>query len=104
MRNLVRYLYGCLRKQDPPISQTVLERVIRDERNDLLGLLDDGEWQLIFRAVQSRSLQGESDYNSLLRSLFLYEYRNDEGRWVDINPVLAETEIFKRWQAPQSNP
>ncbi|NER83682.1 MAG: AAA family ATPase [Leptolyngbya sp. SIO1D8] len=99
MRNLVRYLYSCLRKQDPPISRSTLERVIRDERNDMLGLIDEREWQLLFRAVKARNLQGDSNYNSLLRSLFLYEYRDDLGRWVDINPVLAETEVFKRWQA-----
>lgn len=102
MRNLVRYLYGCLRKQDPPLSRSTLERVIRDERNDVLGLIDDQEWQLLFRAVKARSLQGDSDYNSLLRSLFLYEYRDDLGRWIDINPVLAETEVFKRWQVNQA--
>ncbi len=101
MRNLVRYLYGCLRKEDPPLSRQTLERVIRDERNDMLGLINEQEWQMIFRAVQARSLQGDSDYNSLLRSLYLYEYRDDRSRWIDINPVLAETEVFKQWQASQ---
>lgn len=101
MRNLMRYLYSCLRKQDPPLSRSTLERVIRDERNDTLGLIDEQEWQLLFRAVKARNLQGDSDYNDLLRSLFLYEYRDDRGRWIDINPILAETEVFKRWQASQ---
>ena len=101
MRNLMRYLYGCLRKQDPPISRNTLERVIRDERNDMLGLVDEQEWQLLFQAVKARNLQGNNDYNALLRSLYLYEYRDDRGRWLDINPVLAETEVFKQWQADQ---
>ncbi|MGF1521416.1 MAG: P-loop NTPase fold protein [Leptolyngbyaceae cyanobacterium] len=104
MRNLVRYLYGCLRKQDPPITRNTLERVIRDERNDMLGLINEQEWELLFRAVKTRSLQGNPQYNSLLRSLFLYEYRDDRGRWIDINPVLAETETFKQWQGPRSVP
>lgn len=99
MRNLVRYLYSCLRKQDPPLSRDTLERVIRDERNDMLGLIDAQEWQMLFRAVKARSLQGDSAYNSLLRSLYLYEYRDDRSRWIDLNPVLAETEVFKQWQA-----
>ncbi|MEM9003270.1 MAG: ATP-binding protein, partial [Cyanobacteria bacterium P01_F01_bin.86] len=104
MRNLVRYLYGCLRKQDPPITRDTLERVIRDERNDMLGLINKQEWDLLFQAVKTRSLQGNPKYNSLLRSLFLYEYRDDRGRWIDINPVLAETETFKQWQGPRSLP
>jgi energy-coupling factor transporter ATP-binding protein EcfA2 len=99
MRNLMRYLFGCLRKQDPPLPRDTLERVIRDERNELLGLVNDQEWQHLFRAVSTRTVQGDSDYTSLLRSLFLYEYRDDRGRWVDINPVLAEAAVFREWQS-----
>jgi len=102
MRSVLRYLFGCLRKQRPPIAGSVLEQVIRDERNDLLALIDDREWQLLFRAVRARTFQGDNDYNSLLRNLFLYEYRDDRGRWVDINPVLAETEVFRQWQGKQT--
>ncbi|HEY9889556.1 MAG TPA: P-loop NTPase fold protein [Candidatus Obscuribacterales bacterium] len=98
MRSVLRYVYGCVRKQRPPIAHAVLEQVIRDERNDMLALLDDQEWQLLFQAVKARTLQGNSDYNSLLRNLFLYEYRDERGRWVDINPVLAETEVYRQWQ------
>jgi hypothetical protein len=101
MRSVLRYLYGCLRKQKPPISGRVLEQVIRDERNDMLALINEQEWQLLFRAVQDRTFQGDNDYNSLLRNLFLYEYRDERGRWVDINPVLAETEVFRQWQVNQ---
>ncbi|MEB3268601.1 MAG: ATP-binding protein, partial [Leptolyngbya sp.] len=105
MRNLMRYLFGCLRKQDPPIARATLERVIRDERNELLGLVNEQEWQHLFRAVSTRTVQGDSDYNSLLRSLFLYEYRDDRGRWVDINPILAETDVFRDWRQahPEAN-
>ena len=97
VRGVLRFIYGCLRKQRPPISRDVLEQVIRDERNDLLAIIDDQEWQLIFQAVKARTLQGNDDYNSLLRKLFLYEYRDERGRWVDINPVLAETEAYQQW-------
>jgi hypothetical protein len=69
----------------------------------MLGLIDQKEWQMLFKAAQTRSLQGDSDYNRLLRSLFLYEYRDERGRWVDLNPVLAETEIFRQWQYNQAS-
>ena len=72
-------------------------RVIVSEEFDL-ALIDTDEWQLLFRAVKNRTLQGDNDYNSLLRNLFLYEYRDDRGRWVDINPVLAETEVYQQWR------
>ncbi|MDB9524935.1 AAA family ATPase [Oscillatoria sp. CS-180] len=101
MRSVLRYVYGCLRKQRPPISGRVLEQVIRDERNDMLALIDEKEWQLLTRAAKDRTFQGDNDYNSLLRNLFLYEYRDDQGRWVDVNPVLAETEVYRQWRAKQ---
>ena len=102
MRNLMRFLYGCLQKTDPPITETVLAAVIRDERDALLGLIDAQEWQLIFEAISEGDEQGNAAYNSLLRSLFLYEYRDRDGRWLGLNPVLTETKRYQLWQAIHS--
>ena len=99
MRNLMRLLYGCLQKGDPPITQAMLESVIRDERDALMSLIDAEEWALLFEAISQRDEQGNDAYNPLLRSLFLYEYRDNEGRWFGLNPVLAETKRYRDWQA-----
>lgn len=99
MRNLMRLLYGCLQKGDPPIQVNVLEAVIRDERDSLMGLIDESEWQLMFKAIKTPETQGNEAYIRLLRSLLLYEYRDNDGRWFDINPVLKETNRFQKWQA-----
>ncbi|MGB3295276.1 MAG: ATP-binding protein [Phormidesmis sp.] len=98
MRNLMRLLYGCLQKIDPPITRTVLEAVIRDERDALMGLINAKEWQLLFEAISEGDEQGNEAYNPLLRSLFLYEYRDRDGRWLGLNPVLAETKRYQLWQ------
>ncbi|MEM6353348.1 MAG: ATP-binding protein, partial [Cyanobacteria bacterium P01_D01_bin.14] len=98
MRNLMRLLYGCLQKQDPPIHRTTLEAVIRDERDALMALIDEQEWQLLFQAIREPDIQGNEAYNQLLRSLFLYEYRDQAGRWFALNPVLAETRRFAAWK------
>lgn len=99
MRNLMRLLYGCLQKVDPPITQAVLESVIRDERDALMSLIDAREWALLFEAISEGDEQGNEAYNPLLRSLFLFEYRDNEGRWFGLNPVLAETKRYRDWQA-----
>jgi len=101
MRNLMRLLYGCLQKSDPPITKEVLESVIRDERDALIGLIDAEEWALLFQAIGMEEDPGNDAYNPLLRSLFLYEYRDDDGRWFGLNPVLAETRRYRVWQASQ---
>ena len=102
MRNLMRLLYGCLQKGDLPIQIETLESVIRDERDALLGLIDAEDWAHLFEAISEGDAQGSTAYNSLLRSLFLYEYRDGDGRWFGLNPVLAETRRYREWQASGS--
>ena len=98
MRNLMRLLYGCLQKSDPPFSPTTLAAVIRDERDALMTLIDEKEWQQLFQAVSNPDVLGDEAYNLLLRSLFLYEYRDDDGRWFALNPVLKETRRYLSWK------
>lgn len=96
MRNLMRLMYGCLVKQDPPFQRQTLETVISNERDDLASNLDDSEWSLLLQALERGRVQSDEDYNVLLRSLYLFEYRAPEPRWFGINPVLAETETYKQ--------
>ncbi|PSN19439.1 KAP family P-loop domain-containing protein [filamentous cyanobacterium CCP5] len=103
MRNLMRLMYGCLLKQDPTFSRDTLESVIRNERDDLASLIDDQEWRLLLEAAARGRVQSDEDYNVLLRSLYLFEYRAPERRWFGINPVLKETETYQRLTGPSSN-
>jgi hypothetical protein len=104
MRNLIRLLDGCLRKQDPPFQRDTLEAVIRNERDSLVGLVSDQEWQLLLQAVSRQAVQGDVDYNLLVRSLFLYEYRDAQGRWFGINPLLAEGDRYQTWLSQRPQP
>jgi hypothetical protein len=98
IRNLLGLLYSCLQRQDPPFSRDCLEAVIKDYRDDLLLAIDECQWELLFEVVQQQSVKGESDYQSLLRSMYLFEYRDPRGRWFGISPALAETEKVLTWQ------
>ncbi len=98
IRNLLGLLYSCLQRQDPPFSSPCLEAVIKDYRDDLLLAIDEEEWQLLYEVVNQQNLRGESDYQRLLRSMFVFEYRDMQGRWFGISPALAETEKVIAWQ------
>lgn len=98
IRNLLGLLYSCLQRQDPPFSRDCLEAVIKDYRDDLLLAIDECQWELLFEVVQQQSVKGESDYQRLLRSMYLFEYRDPLGRWFGISPALAETEKVIAWQ------
>ena len=98
IRNLLGLLYSCLQRQDPPFERSCLEAVIKDYRDDLLLAIDDEEWQLLYEVVNQQTVRGESEYQRLLRSMFVFEYRDVKGRWFGISPALAETEKVLAWE------
>ncbi len=98
IRNLLGLLYSCLQRQDPPFSQDCLEAVIKDYRDDLLLAINEAEWELLYEVVNQQTLRGENEYQRLLRSMFVFEYRDRQGRWFGISPALAETEKVMAWQ------
>lgn len=98
VRNLLMLLYSCLQHEDPPFSRECLENVIQEYRDDLLGAINETEWELLFQVVNRQSVTGEEESQILLRSMFVFEYRDQEGRWFGINPALAETSKYKELQ------
>lgn len=100
VRNLLGLLFDCLRQEDPPISRECLERVIRERRDTLTSAIDDDEWELLFQVVRQQTVKGDIEYQTLLRSMFVFEYRDHEGRWFAINPALQEAKKFQLWLNP----
>ena len=78
-----------------PFSRSCLEGVIKGYRDDLTLAVDEEEWDLLFQVVHQQGIKGEKEYQTLLRSMFVYEYRDESGRWFGINPALAETAKFQ---------
>ena len=97
VRDLLGLLFDCLREQDPPFDRNCVELVILRQRDYRANALDLNESDLIFQVIQDQRVKGDIQYDMLLRSLFVFEYRDHQGVWFGINPVLAETEKFKSW-------
>lgn len=94
LRNLLMLLFRCLQQEDPPLSQECVNRVIKQRRNEFtLGITPD-EWEVLREVAQEKSLRGDERYELLLRSMFVFEYRDEDGSWFDINPILAEAKEF----------
>lgn len=96
VRTLLGLLYNCLQQNDPPFDRDCIEEVIKGYRDDILLAVDNNEWKMLAQVVQQQTIRGEQEYQILLRSLFVYEYQDQEGRWFGINPALAETTRFKQ--------
>ncbi|MFP4101786.1 ATP-binding protein [Coleofasciculus sp.] len=96
VRNLLRLLNDSIKKQKGlPIRRDCLEEVIREHRNDAVLAVIDTEWELLRQVAQHKKVAGAQYYKTLIRSLFVYEYRDDDGYWFDINPILAEAKELK---------
>lgn len=97
VRNLLGLLSDCLRQEDPPISAECLENVIRERRDFLTTSITDQEWELLFQVVQQQSVRADTEYQNLLRGMFVFEYRDQEGNWFGLNPALQEAQKFQSW-------
>ncbi|MDJ0707468.1 MAG: hypothetical protein QNJ46_29695 [Leptolyngbyaceae cyanobacterium MO_188.B28] len=92
VRNLLGFMVSCLRKTKVlPIQRQSVDRTIREARDELWVSITADEWALLKKVAATKVVTGEQQYQSLLRSLFVFEYRtNSDGRWFDVNPLLAE--------------
>ncbi|ALF56440.1 KAP family P-loop domain-containing protein [Nostoc piscinale CENA21] len=97
VRDLLGLLFDCLREQDPPFERDCVELVIQRQRDYRAHAIDPHEWELIFQVVEQQRVGGDIAYHALLRSLFVFEYRDHRGAWFAVNPVIAETQKFKSW-------
>lgn len=96
VRNLLVLLRRCLEQADPPITRACLESVIIQRSSEVNLAIQDHEWKLLCQVAQQRKdVRGEDEYQLLLESMFVLEYRHNGRLWFDINPMLAETDEFQ---------
>ena len=91
VRNLLRLLNDSIKKERKlPISRKSLNEVIREYSNERRLAVDDRERALLRQVAKEKKLSGDRAYQILIRSMFVYEYRDDRGSWFDVNPIIAE--------------
>lgn len=90
VRSLLQLLYSCLQKEDPPINRATLDHVIHQRRHQFMLVINQEEWELLHQVVQTKMVSGDIKYQTLLRNLWVFEYRYGENYWYDLNPILAD--------------
>ena len=97
VRNIMRLLNDALRKQRGlPVTLEVLEDTIRKRRNELVLSIDDQEWNLLRQVNATKKVVGDDGYQTLIRSMYVYEYQDEDGSWFEVNPVLATAQEFSQ--------
>ncbi len=91
VRELLRLLRDWIQKDRRlPLSALGLETVIRDYCNQMTLAITPYEWKLLRQVQQRKWVSGDDRYRVLIQSRFVYEYRDTQGSWFEINPILAE--------------
>ncbi|MBH8554916.1 AAA family ATPase [Nostocaceae cyanobacterium CENA357] len=91
VRDLLRLLNSWIMEEmQLPLTRATLEQVIRARRNEMTMPISDEEWQLLRHVKQKKKVSDDHGYQKLIRSRFVFEYRDDGESWFDVNPILAE--------------
>jgi hypothetical protein len=95
-RDLLRLLNSWIQKgRRLPLPVEALERVIREERNEMVRAIDDDEWALLKQVHQRKKVNGDAEYQMLISSRWVFEYRMDGESWFEVNPILMESEEMR---------
>ncbi|AFY46333.1 hypothetical protein Nos7524_0418 [Nostoc sp. PCC 7524] len=91
VRDLLRLLNTWIMEEMAlPLTRNTLEKVIRSRRNEMVLPISDSEWQLLKNVKQKKKVSDDDGYQKLIRSRFVFEYRESGESWFDVNPILAE--------------
>jgi vacuolar-type H+-ATPase subunit F/Vma7 len=92
VRELLRLLNAWIKKhRNLPLSHKELENVIKSRRNQMTFAITDDEWALLRHVQEHKQVSGDDGYQILIRSMFVYEYRDNDESWFEVNPILAES-------------
>ncbi len=80
---------------DLPITSKAVEHAIRDSRNSYItSILTAKRWQILRNIAKNEPISETEDYLELLESFAVLEYRDIEGPWYQVNPIIREARQF----------
>ncbi len=91
VRDLLKLLNTCIQEEMTlPLTRETLETVITARRNEMVLPISDEEWKLLCRVRDRKKVSDDFGYQKLIRSRFVFEYRDSGEFWFDVNPILTE--------------
>jgi AAA ATPase domain len=91
VRDLLKLLNTCIQEEMTlPLTRATLEGIIIARRNEMVLPISDDEWELLRRVKEKKKVSDDQGYQKLIRSRFVFEYRDNGEFWFDVNPILAE--------------
>lgn len=82
---------------DLPITTKAVEQNIRDARDGFVRAIRNQEqWQLLREVSNTKRISDSEDCLQLLDTFTVFEYRDAEGPWYDVNPIVREASEFRK--------
>ena len=93
VRDILRLLNPWIMKDKKfPLQGQTLEQIIRERSNEISLPISVGEWELLRQVKETKQVSDDQGYQKLIRSRFVFEYRDKGELWFDVNPILAESD------------
>jgi len=94
VRGLLSLMQQAIRGAKEAIAAEHVERSIRARRELLVRSLDDPHWKALREVARTQKIGKSEECLQLLDNLSVLEYRDDDGVWYDVNPVIREAKEF----------
>jgi hypothetical protein len=92
VRNLLIILNSWIMKdKNLPLTLEGLNKVLTNQLSEQIQGITPDEWELLRIVKNEKNVSGDFGYEKLIRNLLVYEYRDDEGSWYDVEPILANS-------------
>ncbi len=93
VRDILKLLNPWIMKdRNFPLQGNTLEQIIRERCNEMSLTISAEEWELLRHVKKTKHVSDDLGYQKLIRSRFVFEYRDKGELWFDVNPILAESE------------
>ena len=93
VRDILRLLNPWIMKDKKfPLQGNTLKLIIRERCNEMSLNISNEEWELLRHVKKTKKVSDDQGYQKLIRSRFVFEYRDKGELWFDVNPILAESE------------
>ncbi|BAY47720.1 hypothetical protein SAMD00079811_53390 [Scytonema sp. HK-05] len=99
VRDLLRLLNTWIMEEmSLPLTRDTLDNVIRARRNEMTLPISDDEWELLRQVKQRKKVSDDHGYQKLIRSRFVFEYRDRLRRALRAIAVSLGLMLIPFWQ------
>ncbi|AFY85411.1 P-loop NTPase fold protein [Oscillatoria acuminata] len=77
-----------------PLYRQTLEKMIQSSQQDMIMAISEEQWELLRQVKVRQKVNDDNGYQQLIRSRFVFEYRDNSQVWFDVNPIIAESGVL----------